>query len=108
MGVCGSKQQGESQAAVAPTPARAAAPASSTIQPYVPDCLVGAIFVGQTSTALGSIASSIGAAELYDGIPARGSVRARAARARLVRDSFAHAAPCCCPRDAAPCYRSGR
>jgi manganese-dependent inorganic pyrophosphatase len=40
---------------------------------YVPQALGGAIFCGHLVTDLDSIAGSIGAAELYGGIPARAS-----------------------------------
>jgi len=43
------------------------------LDPYIPSCLSGAIFCGHLVTDLDSIAGSIGAAELYGGIPARAS-----------------------------------
>jgi manganese-dependent inorganic pyrophosphatase len=43
------------------------------VSAYIPSILSGAIFVGHLVTDLDSIAGSIGAAELYGGIPARAS-----------------------------------
>jgi manganese-dependent inorganic pyrophosphatase len=47
--------------------------ATQAKNPYIPNCLSGAIFCGHLVTDLDSIAGSIGAAELYGGVCARAS-----------------------------------
>jgi inorganic pyrophosphatase/exopolyphosphatase len=46
---------------------------TTSIKEYLPSQLSGALFVGHLVTDLDSVAGSIGAAELYGGIPARAS-----------------------------------
>lgn len=48
-------------------------PSQFNVNPYIPQALSGALFVGHLVTDLDSIGGAIGAAELYGGIPARAS-----------------------------------